>query len=99
MVDAGGIFMNWLGNIKRWMHGCPEEAHLIAFALDGLDDDQRQRAEEHLKECPGCREQVREMLEMQDGLALAGEPVGLPLGLSTRLMKVLLERDAGPQAP
>jgi len=58
-------------------HGSDHEAIeelLGAFALDAVDEDERLAVEDHLRECPRCREEVRQHREAAAHLAYAGAP-------------------------
>jgi anti-sigma factor RsiW len=50
-----------------------EEIHDLtaAYALDALDDADARAFEEHLRECPRCREELRELSEAAAALAYA----------------------------
>ncbi|TML61703.1 MAG: hypothetical protein E6G17_09050 [Actinobacteria bacterium] len=71
-------------------HAAIEEL-LGAYALDAVDDDERDAVERHLAECPRCRAEVTEHREVAALLANAGLPA--PDGLWDRLAGVL---DAPP---
>lgn len=45
---------------------------LGAYALDAVDDDERERIERHLAECPRCRAEVAEHREVASFLAQSG---------------------------
>jgi anti-sigma-K factor RskA len=66
-----------------------------AYALDALDDAERERFERHLARCSSCAEDVRRMTSTATALALAvaAEP---PSGLKQR---VLAAAAATPQLP
>ena len=66
-----------------------------AYALDALDQAERERFERHLRRCPGCAEDVRQMTSTATALALAvaAEP---PPGLKQR---VLAAAATTPQLP
>jgi anti-sigma-K factor RskA len=66
-----------------------------AYALDALDDAERERYERHLRRCPACAEDVRRMTSTATALAMAvaAEP---PTGLKER---VLAAAAATPQLP
>ena len=56
-----------------------------AYALDALDDAERERYERHLRGCPACAEDVRRMTSTATALAMAvaAEP---PAGLRERVL-------------
>jgi anti-sigma-K factor RskA len=66
-----------------------------AYALDALDDAERERFERHLARCSSCADDVRQMTATATALAMAvaAEP---PPGLKTR---VLAAAAATPQLP
>jgi anti-sigma-K factor RskA len=66
-----------------------------AYALDALDDAERERFERHLKRCPACADDVRQMTATATAMAMAvaAEP---PPGLKER---VLATAAATPQLP
>jgi anti-sigma factor RsiW len=66
-----------------------------AYALDALDDAERERYERHLRRCPSCAEDVRRMTSTATALAMAvtAEP---PPGLKER---VLAAAATTPQLP
>ena len=66
-----------------------------AYALDALDDAERERFERHLQRCPACADDVRRMTSTATALAMAvaAEP---PPGLKER---VLAAASATPQLP
>ena len=66
-----------------------------AYALDALDDAERERFERHLRRCPACADDVRQMTSTATAMAMAmaAEP---PPGLKER---VLAAAAATPQLP
>jgi hypothetical protein len=66
-----------------------------AYALDALDDAERERFERHLQRCPACADDVRQMTSTATAMAMAvtAEP---PPGLKER---VLASAAATPQLP
>jgi hypothetical protein len=66
-----------------------------AYALDALDDAERERFERHLRRCPACADDVRRMTSTATAMAMAvaAEP---PTGLKER---VLAAAAATPQLP
>jgi anti-sigma-K factor RskA len=66
-----------------------------AYALDALDDAERERFERHLARCPSCADDVRQMTSTATALAMAvaAEP---PPGLKAR---VLAAAATTPQLP
>jgi anti-sigma-K factor RskA len=69
------------------------EELLGVYALDALDDDERQEVEEHLPSCPRCRAELaahREVAAML-GNAVAESPTAAPDGLWDRISSSLLD--------
>ncbi len=64
------------------------EALLGAYALDAVDPDEREAVELHLPECPRCRAELREHLEVA---ALLAEGAPAPDGLWARIADSLEE--------
>jgi anti-sigma factor RsiW len=71
---------------QGWDHDAIEEL-LGAFALDAVDEDERLAVEDHLRECPRCRDEVRQHREAAAPLAFAGAPA--PEGLWNRIVAEL----------
>ncbi len=88
-----------LRQMVKWIHGCPSEERLIEYALDGLADPERDRAARHLEHCQQCREQVRQHLSMQEGLALMAPQVEPPEGMAASIYQHVCSKDAGRRVP
>jgi hypothetical protein len=70
----------------------PEIAELLgAYALDAVEADERRLIEDHLRECPRCRDEVAQHRDVAAHLAFAGEPA--PDGLWARIAAGI---EAGP---
>ena len=65
---------------------------LGVYALDAIDDDEREAIELHLLECPRCRAEVAEHREVASFLSQAGAPA--PDGVWDRILAEL-----SPEAP
>jgi hypothetical protein len=76
-------------HMGHWI--CPDEASLIEYALDGLDQDSREQARRHLGHCRHCREQVRDFLLMNAGLALTAPESEPPQGLEDSILRRIRE--------
>lgn len=75
-----------------------EHDQVGAYVLDALEPEERRAFEEHLRTCPECRAEVRELAGVADALALTAEPVEPPDGLRQRIMDaVAAEEDTRPQ--
>jgi hypothetical protein len=59
---------------------------VAAYALDALDDDERERFERHLAECERCSEQLPELQEAAGALAYAAEGPEPPAALRGRIL-------------
>ena len=70
-----------------------EELHdLVApYALDALDDDERDDFERHLAECAECRAQLAELQEATTALAYAAEGPEPPAELRERILEAARE--------
>ena len=77
-------------------HICELDA--VEYAVDGMDGADRERAEAHLQGCAYCREMVREVMDLQEGLAQLGAPTPLPEGLADRMVAGTLARAQAPRA-
>jgi anti-sigma factor RsiW len=77
--------------LRRFM-GCLSDEELVEFALDGLSPEARRKAEAHLRDCAHCREQVREMAEMQVGFAYRSPQVAP----RQQAVKAVLKKARGP---
>jgi anti-sigma-K factor RskA len=60
---------------------------LAAYALDALDDDERERFERHLEECDECSEQLALLREPVAALAYAAEGPVPPKELRDRIIE------------
>jgi anti-sigma-K factor RskA len=70
--------------------------HLAAYALDALDDDERERFERHLEQCDECSEQLALLREPVAALAYAAEGPAPPEALRGR---IVASAHAEPRAP
>jgi anti-sigma factor RsiW len=71
-----------------WQHADVEEL-LGAYALDAVDDDERERIEEHLAGCPRCRAEVAEHREVAAMLGQSGSAA--PEGVWDKIVGALDE--------
>src|SRR3954470_22620960 len=67
----------------------PIEALLGAYVVDAVDPDERLMVDEHLRECPRCRQEVAELREVTALLAHGGAPA--PEGLWDKIAAALEE--------
>lgn len=71
-------------------------ARLSDYALGYLPAEERREVEEHVRDCTGCAQEVRELLLVMEGLARAPEAVVPPPALKQR---VLAQLARAPQDP
>lgn len=86
-----GVMMDMMARLG----GHLVELEVIEYALDGLDDAARVKAEEHLRQCDLCRKAVRGAMDLQDGLALAAGLADIPDGLAERVVRWFRARREG----
>ncbi|MNC24231.1 Anti-sigma-K factor rskA [compost metagenome] len=67
------------------------------YALGALQDDEMERFEVHLQECPECEKLVKEYRQVIGMLPLASEPVAPPVGMKKRIMSSVFKADAPVQ--
>jgi hypothetical protein len=72
----------------------PVEELLGAYALNAVDDDERELVEAHLAECPRCRAEVDQHREVAAHLARSGAPA--PGGLWDRIAEAIGTADETP---
>jgi anti-sigma-K factor RskA len=74
-----------------------EELHdLVApYALDALDEDEREAFERHLAECEECRAQLAELQEATTALAYAAEGPEPPKELRDRILEAAAQDGRG----
>ena len=70
------------------------EGLLGAFALDAVDDDEREIVEDHLRDCPRCRAEVEQHREVAAHLAFAGSAA--PDGIWSRIAAELAPAEPEP---
>lgn len=65
-----------------------EEIHDLtaAYALDALDEGDARAYEEHLRDCPRCRDELRELSEVASALAYAAPAPSPPPALRARIL-------------
>jgi anti-sigma-K factor RskA len=74
-----------------------------AYLLGALEETERAAFEEHLADCPACREEVDELLPAAQALPIAVDPLAPPPSLKARIMadvhrEAALLAAAGPEA-
>jgi hypothetical protein len=94
MMAEGRPLFGWLAH-KLGLRGCPQCETLVDYALDGLPADQQEGVRRHLDDCPPCREQVRDYIQVGEGLALCSQQVDAPPELCNKVL-ARLKQDAPP---
>lgn len=87
--------MKFFKNMAHALRGCLEDEELMEYSLDGLEGKARAKAEEHLKHCQRCREQVREFKGLGEGLALLAPQVEPPCDLADNVLKKVADMKGG----
>jgi len=88
--------IHWLSH-KLGLKRCPECDTLVEYAMDGLPRPQQDKVRRHLDECPPCREQVRDYLQVQEGLGLMAPEAELPCDFNSKVL-ARLHQDHNHQA-
>lgn len=83
--------MGFFSFLKKWFPGCPCREELCEYALVGLPEEERSRAEAHLRNCPRCREQVKEYALLSEGLALSTRQFAPREGFAEAIFRGCLE--------
>jgi anti-sigma-K factor RskA len=84
-------------------HECERCVDAGAYVLGALDEQELEPYREHLAACVACREEVAQLQEVADSLAVAVPRVQAPVDLRARLMSIVngeaeLLRAAGHEA-
>jgi hypothetical protein len=82
--------IHWLAH-KLGLMRCPKCETLVDFALDGLPGRQQDTVRQHLSECPSCMEQVRDYLQVKEGLGLSAPECDPPEGFHGKVLGRLKE--------
>jgi anti-sigma factor RsiW len=85
------IFHRFIRRVTGRWPGCLCREELIEFALVGLPDTERAKAEEHLRHCPRCRDQVADFAHTSAGLAMSSHQVEPDEKLKHSILKACLE--------
>jgi hypothetical protein len=88
---------HWLAH-KLGLNRCPQCETLVDYALDGLPPEQQDGVRKHLDDCPPCREQVRDYLQVGEGLGMCAQQVEAPPELCNKVL-ARLKQDAPPPPP
>ncbi|AIQ49971.1 hypothetical protein R70723_31890 [Paenibacillus sp. FSL R7-0273] len=67
------------------------------YALGALQDDEMERFEVHLQDCPECEKLVKEYRQVIELLPLASEPAEPPSGMKKRILSRVMEAEAPVQ--
>lgn len=90
--------IHWLQEKLGMGHHCPACETLVEYALEGLKGREKEGVRRHLEECPACREQVRDYLQVNEGLALNAPAVECPSGFSGRVLQRIQAECPHPHA-
>lgn len=90
--------IRWLTH-KLGLDSCPQCETLVDYAMDGLEAGQQGAVRKHLAECPPCMEQVRDFLQVKEGLGLAVKLEECPKDFNARVLARLKEEGPGTPAP
>ena len=88
--------IRWLTH-KLGLDSCPQCETLVDYAMDGLEAGQQGTVRKHLAECPPCMEQVRDFLQVKEGLGMAVKLEECPKDFNARVLARLKEE--GPSVP
>lgn len=67
------------------------------YVLGGLNNQEREDFEQHLRQCPACRKEIAEMREVVQYLPLASEEAEPPAGMKSRILAHVLGTAEEPQ--
>jgi len=86
----------------RFFPGLPGAARRLheltdAYALDALDEAERERFERHLRRCPACAQEVRELASVTTALAMAVSVEPPPALRERVLTAVAITRQLPPE--
>jgi hypothetical protein len=84
--------LHWLAH-RLGLNRCPQCETLVDYALDGLPNSQQESVRKHLDGCPPCREQVRDFLQVREGLGLCAKQQDIPEGFHSKVLARLHEED------
>lgn len=89
--------IHWLAH-KLGLRRCPQCETLVDYALDGLALRQQDSVRQHLVECPSCMEQVRDFLQVREGLGLCAPQTEAPEDFNAKVLARLHEQDKAAAA-
>lgn len=84
--------IHWLAE-KLGLSKCPGCHTLVDYAMDGLEGDQRGTVRKHLAGCPPCMEQVRDFLQVNEGLGLMAPETDCPEGFEQKVLQRLKQEE------
>jgi hypothetical protein len=90
--------IQWLTE-KLGLSHCPECSTLVDYAMDGLEEGQQAKVLKHLSGCPPCMEQVRDFLQVNEGLGLTVPESDCAEGFEKRVLERLKRENAQPLRP
>ena len=84
--------IHWLAH-KLGLKSCPACETLVDYALDGLDSPQQGKVRQHLSDCPSCMEQVRDFMQVKEGLGLSAPESDVPCDFNAKVLSRLQKAD------
>lgn len=86
--------IHWIAE-KLGLHKCPQCETLVDYAMDGLEPGQVGKVRKHLSECPPCMEQVRDFLQVKEGLGMAVPMEDCPKDFNAKVLARLQAEESG----
>jgi hypothetical protein len=77
--------IHWLAH-KLGLKSCPACETLVDYAMDGLESPQQEKVRQHLSDCPSCMEQVRDFMQVKEGLGLCAPESDVPGDFSAKVL-------------
>lgn len=88
--------IRWIAD-KLGLHSCPQCETLVDYAMDGLEPGQQGTVRKHLSECPPCMEQVRDFLQVKEGLGMSTPQEECPKDFNAKVLARLKQEAPRPQ--
>lgn len=89
------MIFHWLSH-KLGLARCPQCETLVDFAMDGLEPRQQAQVRQHLSDCPSCMEQVRDFLQVKEGLGLCAPEHEEPKDFNAKVLARLHQDHNAP---
>jgi hypothetical protein len=84
--------IHWLAH-KLGLKSCPACETLVDYALDGLKSPQQDKVRQHLSDCPSCMEQVRDFMQVKEGLGMSAPESEPPADLASKVLGRIQKAD------